>query len=212
MQNYLEILKDPYDRHATFKIKKHPPGRRLYWKGLPQIERKGYDGWTPVQKGDGIFEKLTEYINEPPLRYAHSVDSKVIRGQNILCWSPVGMSLARKLESAKRANLARAKADAESRNLPDGMSSFGPGLRRRDRKPDPTDVEVIRKAHGISDEDLAHPAADPRNYQFRYAEDGTPQTVFTEGGEEVVDMPKKRGRGRPKGVKNKPKVEDQKEE
>jgi hypothetical protein len=121
------------------------------------------------------------------------------------------------MDSAKRANIAKARAQSESSRLQDGMSSFGPGLRKVDRKPDPTDLEVICKAYGISEEDLNHPAADPRNYSFSHAEDGTPRTVFisrqADGGDDKAQDAQgptepqevKRGRGRPKGSKNKPK-------
>lgn len=163
MSKWAEVLRDPYQDHSPYSIKKHPEGRRLYWKSIDKIKRSGFDGWTPVQRGDGIFEELDEYINDSPLKYSNTADGGVRRGQSILCWKPDGMWLARKKANADRANQIQARWKYEKRT-PDGVDTFGPGP-RTSRQKDPTDIENIAAAYGITDQDMESPHADPANYR-----------------------------------------------
>jgi hypothetical protein len=128
------------------------------------MAERGEKGWTPVSKGDGIYEKLSEYTNDSSLRYISSPDTCIRRGGAILCWKPLGAVLANKIHSAKKANI-QSRYQADMQKMRDaGADPWGPGPQVISSKKDPTDVMNIMAGMGIDPKELDHPDADPRNY------------------------------------------------
>jgi hypothetical protein len=198
----VEIMQQPYQKHSPYSVIKHPLGRRLSWRWLRKVEDKGWGGWIPVCRGDGIFEQLDEYITESPMKYSNSADSSVVRGRSILCWKSVGEILRKEKDKADRANAFRKAYDGELANLPKEMRSLGTRMTVRTAKKDPRDIQVIMDAFGITEEDIMAPEADPRNRptdvqiedpnkQFDTSDLKQPPPI-------PVEKPKPKPRGRPK--------------
>jgi hypothetical protein len=194
----VEIMQQPYQKHSPYSVVKHPTGRRLCWRWLRKIEDKGWDGWIPVCRGDGIFEHLEDYITESPMKYSNTAETNIVRGRSILCWKSIGEVLRKEKDKADKSNAFRKAFDSEMANLPPEMRSLGTRMSIRTAKKDPRDIKVIMDAFGVTEEDLMHPLADPRNKPTDAAVD-IEKSIDTSALKQPAPIPAvKSKRGRPR--------------
>lgn len=129
----VEITSDPYAMDGSpHDIKVHPEGYRLYWCNPNYRERRGWQGWEPVEYDDEIGRNLDQYLNDPPLKMEGTkrFDNYVRRGADaVLCKLPIGIWNARLEKKQEKANRhLYAGANRKNKVFKEGVSTYGDGL------------------------------------------------------------------------------------
>lgn len=153
---------DPYGigNNRPFSFKDHPVGYRLRWCRESSRDQHGWKGWIPVEWEDEVGKNLSKYCWDAPRKLSNEVDSKVRRGDSMLCILPIGQWLARQLARTEKARANQKEHTTPEQNIVDEYKKggvFGPGLTVSERpragfKMKPEEVsERSERAHGLLD-------------------------------------------------------------
>lgn len=157
---------DPYGigNARPFSFKAHPEGFKLRWNREESRAKHGWKGWEPVDWDSDVGRNLMDYCYDPPRKLDNRIDSKVRRGDAILCILPAGQWLARQMARVNKAAANQAQHVTPEQDIIEEYKKggvYGPGLTVSERPKQGFRMraeevsERSERAHGLLDESPA---------------------------------------------------------